>query len=82
MITTFLRKRRSTTLSATLVFVALANAASAQRSPDTRPPSISNRVSIDTKRPIDFHAAVWPETVYVNQQVNYQVGEFLIERAR
>jgi hypothetical protein len=44
--------------------------------------AVVERARIDTRRPIDFHAAVAPETVYVGQQATYQVGVFLSEDAR
>ncbi len=53
-----------------------------QRSPDILPPSIASQVRIDTRKPIDFHATVWPDTVYVNQQLYHQVGVFLHSSAR
>lgn len=54
----------------------------AQRGPESLPPSIAYLARIDQQKPIDFHAAVWPDTVFVNQQIFYQVGVFLNESAR
>ena len=69
----------------TLFFVAMLSvplSLQAQRSPDVVPPSIADRVNIDSRAQVDFHAGVWPDTVYVNLQVNYQIGVFLTEAAR
>jgi len=43
---------------------------------------ILERVRIDPKRSIDFHAAAFPESVFVGQQVTYQVAVFLSDEAR
>jgi hypothetical protein len=69
---------------ATIVMALTVHAAAlaAQLRPDTPAPSIVDRVRIDATRPIDFHAVLWPDTVYVGQQVNYQVGVFLSEDAK
>lgn len=45
-------------------------------------PSILNRARVDPSKPIDFHALVSPETLYVGQQATYQVAVYLDERAR
>lgn len=46
------------------------------------PTAILDRLRADPRRPIDFHAAVYPDTVYVGQQVTYQVAVLLSESAR
>jgi hypothetical protein len=46
------------------------------------PTAIVDRLRADAGRPIDFHAAVFPESVYVGQQVTYQVAVLLSESAR
>lgn len=53
-------------------------AANAQPSPT----AIVDRVRVNSARAIDFHAAVFPESVYVGQQVTYQVAVLLSEDAR
>ena len=46
------------------------------------PTAILDRVRANSNRPIDFHAATFPDTVYVGQQVTYQVAVLLSESAR
>lgn len=46
------------------------------------PTAILDRVRANSTRPIDFHAAAFPDTVYVGQQVTYQVAVLLSELAR
>ena len=41
------------------------------------PTAIVDQVQVDTRKPIDFHAAAFPESVYVGQQSTYQVGVFV-----
>ncbi len=48
----------------------------------TSPTRILDRVRVDTRKPIDFHAAAFPETLYVGQQATYQVAVFLNSEAR
>jgi hypothetical protein len=45
-------------------------------------PAIVERARVTPSRGINFHALVVPETVYVGQQVTYQVGVFLDEAVR
>ncbi|AHG90691.1 Aerotolerance-related protein BatD [Gemmatirosa kalamazoonensis] len=45
-------------------------------------PAIVERASIEPSKGINFHALALPETVYVGQQVTYQVGVFLDEAVR
>ena len=40
-------------------------------------PAILKRALIDANKPIDFHALVFPETVYVGQQATYQLAVYL-----
>ncbi len=44
--------------------------------------AILDRVRVNAARPIDFHAAVLPETVFVGQQATYQVAVMLSADAR
>ncbi|MEP6780810.1 MAG: SH3 domain-containing protein [Gemmatimonadaceae bacterium] len=44
-------------------------------------PSVLRRVRINPNNPIDFHAAVSPETLYVGQQATYQIAVFLEDAA-
>ena len=46
------------------------------------PTAILDRLQANSTRPIDFHAATFPDTVYVGQQVTYQVAVLLSESAR
>lgn len=46
------------------------------------PTKILDRVRLDGRKSIDFHAAAFPETLYVGQQVTYQVAVFLNADAR
>ena len=46
------------------------------------PTAILDRLQANSNRPIDFHAATFPDTVYVGQQVTYQVAVLLSESAR
>ena len=44
--------------------------------------AILDRIDVNPRRPIDFHAIVLPETVYVGQQTTYQVAVMLSADAR
>ena len=44
--------------------------------------AILDRVQVNPRRPIDFHAVALPESVYVGQQVTYQVAVLLSADAR
>lgn len=44
--------------------------------------AIVDRVRVDQRKQIDFHAAAFPETLYVGQQTTYQLGVFLTDNAR
>jgi tetratricopeptide (TPR) repeat protein len=46
------------------------------------PTAILDRLQANSNRPIDFHAATFPDTVFVGQQVTYQVAVLLSESAR
>ena len=46
------------------------------------PTAIMQRIRSTGNRPIDFHAAAFPDSVYVGQQVTYQVAVLLSEQAR
>ena len=58
----------------------LAVAASLHAQPS--PTAILDRLQSNSNRPIDFHAATFPDTVFVGQQVTYQVAVLLSESAR
>lgn len=51
-------------------------------SAQTGPLTILDRVTVDARKPIDFHAAAFPETLYVGQQTTYQVAVLLNADAR
>lgn len=61
-----------------VLMIGAGTVASAQPSPT----AIVDRVRVNSARAIDFHAAVFPESVYVGQQVTYQVAVLLSEDAR
>lgn len=46
------------------------------------PTAVLGDVRVNPTRPIDFHAAAYPDTVYVGQQITYQVAVLLSEQAR
>lgn len=46
------------------------------------PTAVLDRIRDTGDRPIDFHAALFPDTVYVGQQVTYQVAVLLSADAR
>lgn len=46
------------------------------------PTAIVERIRSTGGRPIDFHAAAFPDSVYVGQQITYQVAVLLSEQAR
>ncbi len=58
--------------------VVSAMAASAQKGPT----AILKRVQVNPRRPIDFHAAVMADSVFVGQQATYQVAVLLSPEAR
>lgn len=53
-----------------------------QSSPVTRVPSIVAQAPLEAARAVDFHAGVSPDTVYVGEQVQYEVAVFLSEDVR
>lgn len=61
-----------------LLLMTMAAAAWAQPSPT----AVLGDVRVNPTRPIDFHAAAYPDTVYVGQQITYQVAVLLSEQAR
>jgi hypothetical protein len=69
---------RGTALATALVAGAGVTELVAQPSPT----AIIGRIRSTGSRPIDFHAAAFPDTVYVGQQVTYQVAVLLSEQAR
>jgi hypothetical protein len=44
--------------------------------------AIVAKAPIDTAQPVNFHAMVMPDTVFVGQQVTYEVGVFLDDQLR
>jgi len=62
------------------IVAGVGSAASAWAQPS--PTAIIQRIRSTGNRPIDFHAAAFPDTVYVGQQVTYQVAVLLSEQAR
>src|SRR5215469_6972752 len=44
--------------------------------------AIVTKAPIDTAQPVNFHAMVMPDTVFVGQQVTYEVGVFLDDQLR
>lgn len=64
----------------TLVLAGVCVSASVARAQS--PTAILDRVRVDGRRPIDFHAITLPETVYVGQQTTYQVAVLLNADAR
>lgn len=44
--------------------------------------AIVSHAALDTAAPVNFHAMVLPDTVFVGQQVTYQVGVFLDDELR
>lgn len=46
------------------------------------PTAIVDRVRVNTSRAIDFHAATFPDSVYVGEQLTYQVAVLISEDAR
>ncbi|HEU4628210.1 MAG TPA: BatD family protein, partial [Gemmatimonadaceae bacterium] len=45
-------------------------------------PAVVTETPLDVRQGVNFHALVQPETVYVGQQANYQVGVFLDDDVR
>ncbi|MCC6242373.1 MAG: BatD family protein [Gemmatimonadaceae bacterium] len=60
------------------VAIVLPSSLRAQRSPT----AILDRVNVNGRRPIDFHAIALADSVYVGQQVTYQVAVLLSADAR
>lgn len=61
-----------------LALLCTATVATAQPSPT----AIVERIRSTGNKPIDFHAAVFPDTVFVGQQITYQVAVLLSDQAR
>ena len=72
---------RRIALVAPLAVALVAQAAGAQAPAQPRP-AIITRAPLDQRAGVNFHALVLPETVYVGQQANYQVGVFLDDEVR
>jgi len=71
-------RARHAMVSTALMMVLIAGSAAAQTGATT----ILDRVRINPRRTIDFHAMVLPESVYVGQQATYQVAVLLSAEAR
>jgi len=65
-------------MNCVLVVAAMASLSWAQPSPT----AVLGDVRVNPTRPIDFHAAAYPDTVYVGEQITYQVAVLLSEQAR
>ena len=65
-----------------VIAVALLSCVQHTLSAQTGPLTILDHVTVDARKPIDFHAAAFPETLYVGQQTTYQVAVLLNEDAR
>ncbi len=77
------RLSRNVTRAVVAAFAAsIAGAAAPCLVAQPSPTAILDGLRADGRRPIDFHAAAFPDTVYVGQQVTYQVAVLLSERAR
>ncbi len=76
------RRGMRTVLCAVTVAAATVRAGAHQARAQTSPTRILESVRVDTRKPIDFHAAAFPETLYVGQQATYQVAVFLSNDAR
>jgi hypothetical protein len=61
-----------------LLLASMATVSWAQPSPT----AVLGDVRVNPTRPIDFHAAAYPDTVYVGEQITYQVAVLLSEQAR
>lgn len=64
------------------VFVGVALALQVAQGGQAPAPEVVTRSRVDRARPVDFHALVVPETVYVGQQATYQLGVFLDPETR
>ncbi len=64
------------------VAIALLFGAQHALSAQVGPLTILDHVTVDARKPIDFHAAAYPETLYVGQQTTYQVAVLLNADAR
>lgn len=69
-------------LGALLAFALVEAGVSTRVHAQVDPTAIINRVKVDTRRPIDFHAATFPDTVFVGQQTTHQTAVFLTDNAR
>lgn len=45
-------------------------------------PAIVSRATVDPARPVDFHAMVEPDTVFLGEQATYQIAVFLDDEVR
>ena len=72
--------RRRFVMCVVALFVALITAPVVVAQP--APTAILNGLRADASRPIDFHARIYPDTLFVGQQATYQVAVLLSEMAR
>src|SRR5690606_12586074 len=75
---------RSASLMAAFIATALASRDARAQRPGAPPPAdarpaIVTQGRVDPRREVNFSALVLPATVYVGQQVTYQIGVFLSE---
>ena len=73
-------RRRISTIAAVLVSVVGSHVTPLPA--QVSPTKILDRVRLDPRKAIDFHAAAFPETLYVGQQATYQVAVLLNADAR
>lgn len=65
-----------------IAVLCLTSLSSAPLAAQPSPTEIVGRIRSTGNRPIDFHAAAFPDSVYVGQQVTYQVAVLLSDQAR
>jgi hypothetical protein len=65
-----------------LLLAVLAASTNARANAQGSPTAILDRVQVNGRRPIDFHAIALPESVFVGQQATYQVAVLLSPEAR
>src|SRR5690606_38626703 len=78
-----LRARRSHALRLTVALLLVAGVAvSAPIALGAQAPEILRSAPLDPSAGVNFHALATPDTVWVGQQLNYQVGVFMDEDVR
>ncbi|WP_439642658.1 SH3 domain-containing protein [Gemmatimonas sp.] len=69
-------------IASVIAFVVATFLASKVVTAQPSPTAIVERIRSTGNKPIDFHAAVFPDTVFVGQQITYQVAVLLSDQAR